>query len=151
MGSELSTRLNNRMNPEHTAKTLQALNSTISLLENAISEFKERRAVFDELLAPPGVTYYRRSDPIMPAEVGLEEIVAGFEVVHYWLIVSSSRIRTPILHEGYRYYCMHDEGPPPDAENIERVKVSGVTTAWGGDDFETLEYFLLVEEIPEKP
>lgn len=139
------------MNPEHTAKTIQALNSTISLLDDAISEFKERRAVFDELLAPPGVTYYRRSDPIMPERVRFKDVIAGFEFVHYWLIVSSSRIRTPILHEGHRYYCMHYDGPPPDAGNIQRVKVCGVTTDWGGDDLETLEYFLLVEEIPEKP
>lgn len=137
------------MNPEHHAKTLAALNSTLSLLENAISEFKERRDVFNELLSPPGVTYYRMSDPIIPDEVGIEQIIAGFEMVHYWLIVSSAHIKTSILHEGERYYCMGTEGPGPDEENILRVKVSGVTTEWGGDSFDVLEYFLLVEEIPE--
>jgi|SRR6478609_6244483 len=136
------------MNPEHHAKTLQAFDSAIHALENAISEFKERRAVFEELLNPAGTTYYRRSDPVIPAEVGLEHIIAGFEMVNHWLIVSSARLKTTILHEGHRYYSMGIEGPPPEDENIRRVKVTGVDTDWGGDNFDALEYFLLVEELP---
>lgn len=129
------------MNPEHTAKTLQALN----LLSREVEDAQKRlRNAFDELTAPAGVTYYRcreagYADPPLPK----------------WLIVMSAGHRIAVRHKDGEYISCGLDGPGPEFDGVDivRAKVIGMDHKPVRHSWEPHynEYFLLVEEIPEKP
>jgi len=134
------------MNPEHTAKTLAALDSILSFMQNAVSVFLDHRIAFTSLFAPPGTTYYRKRC-IWDHDMERDKEVAE------WLIVRGAYLTSPIQFRGWRYISYGHTGPGPD-EAFFRVEVAGLDyrehhcEECGENE---LEYFLLVEEVPEKP
>lgn len=147
------------MNPEHTAKTLASLDTLIvetsAAMEKAMHSLNRHRNAFADLLSPNGITYYRCSEPEnirTPEDVMAHILNPRF--MHHWLIVQGRNLTTPIRHNGKSYSSMGMDGPGPEERLILRarpVAVDHVEEYDCGDDISYTVYFLLVEEIPEKP
>lgn len=122
------------MNPEHTAKTLAALNLLSEEIEDARTTLNN---AIRELHAPPGVTYYRCPGSKHYADPTPE-----------WLIVMSGGHKMEIRYKSGEYWSNGLDGPGPDVLDAVRVKIVGLDFKRIENSWEPHyeEYFLIVEE-----